>query len=62
MQRDSRAYLTDILDAIAAIQAAVSTLREENYGESRLIRSLSMTPSYLPPSRRDGKSSTSAIC
>jgi len=39
MQRDSRAYLTDILDATAAIQAAVSTLREENYGESRLIRS-----------------------
>ena len=39
MQRDIRAYLTDVLDAAAAIHAAVSTLSEDTYGDSRLIRS-----------------------
>ncbi len=39
MQRDPRAYLSDILEAAAAIQEATSTIDEAGYGNSRLIRS-----------------------
>ena len=39
MQRDTRAYLSDILEAAAAIQDATSTIDESAYGKSRLIRS-----------------------
>ena len=39
MQRDPRAYLSDILEAAAAIQEATSTIDAAGYGKSRLIRS-----------------------
>jgi uncharacterized protein with HEPN domain len=39
MQRDPRAYLSDILEAAAAIQDATSTIDEAGYIQSRLIRS-----------------------
>jgi len=39
MQRDPRAYMSDILEAAAAIQEATSTIDEAGYGKSRLIRS-----------------------
>ena len=39
MQRDPRAYLSDILEAAAAIQEATSTIDESGYVKSRLIRS-----------------------
>ena len=39
MQRDPRGYLSDILEAAAAIQEAASTIDEAGYGKSRLIRS-----------------------
>ena len=39
MQRDPRAYLSDILEAAAAIQDATSTIDEAGYSQSRLIRS-----------------------
>jgi uncharacterized protein with HEPN domain len=39
MQRDPRAYLSDILEAAAAIHDAISTIDEPGYGQSRLIRS-----------------------
>ena len=39
MQRDPRAYLSDILEAAAAIQDATSTIDETGYSQSRLIRS-----------------------
>jgi uncharacterized protein with HEPN domain len=39
MQRDSRAYLNDILDAAAAIQEAIIGVTAETYGNTRLIRS-----------------------
>ena len=39
MQRDPRAYLSDILEAAAAIQEAASTIDETGYVKSRLIRS-----------------------
>ena len=39
MQRDSRAYLRDILEAATAIQAAIVEVTAETYGSNRLIRS-----------------------
>jgi len=39
MQRDPRAYMSDILEAAAAIQDATSSIDEAGYGNSRLIRS-----------------------
>jgi len=39
MQRDSRAYLSDILEAAAAIQAATVGITIETYSSNRLIRS-----------------------
>jgi uncharacterized protein with HEPN domain len=39
MPRDVRAYLSDIVDACRAIEAAVSGLDLAGYAESRLIRS-----------------------
>jgi len=39
MPRDIRAYLSDIVDACRAIEAAVSGLGFAGYAESRLIRS-----------------------
>jgi len=39
MQRDPRAYLNDILEAAAAIEAATAGLDGESYGSNRLIRS-----------------------
>ena len=39
MQRDSRAYLNDILEAAAAIQMAIAEVNVEAYGSNRLIRS-----------------------
>jgi len=39
MQRDSRAYLRDILEAATAIQAAIAEVTAETYGSNRLIRS-----------------------
>lgn len=39
MQRDPRAYLSDILEAAAAIQDATSMIDEAGYSQSRLIRS-----------------------
>jgi hypothetical protein len=39
MQRDSRAYLNDILEAAAAIQVATAEINVEAYGSSRLLRS-----------------------
>jgi uncharacterized protein with HEPN domain len=39
MQRDSRAYLNDILEAAAAIQEATADVNAEAYGSNRLIRS-----------------------
>lgn len=39
MQRDPRAYLSDILEAAAAIQEATSTVDKADYCKSRLIRS-----------------------
>lgn len=39
MRRDARAYLSDVLDAAAAIQAAVESIDQDGYGSSRLIRS-----------------------
>ena len=39
MQRDPRAYLSDILEAAAAIQEATVAIDEVGYSQSRLIRS-----------------------
>ena len=39
MPRDVRAYLSDIVDACRAIEAAVSGLDFSGYAESRLVRS-----------------------
>jgi uncharacterized protein with HEPN domain len=39
MQRDPRAYLNDILEAAAAIEAATVGVNGESYGSNRLIRS-----------------------
>ena len=39
MQRDSRAYLNDILEAAAALQAATVGVTIETYSSNRLIRS-----------------------
>ena len=39
MPRDVRAYLSDIVDACRAIEAAVSGLDFAGYAESRLVRS-----------------------
>lgn len=39
MQRDSRAYLNDIIEAAAAIQAATVGVTIETYSSNRLIRS-----------------------
>ena len=39
MQRDSRAYLNELLDAAAAIQAVTTAVTAETYGSNRLIRS-----------------------
>lgn len=39
MQRDPRAYLSDILEAAAAIQDATRMIGEAGYSQSRLIRS-----------------------
>lgn len=39
MQRDPRAYLNDILEAAAAIEAATLGVNGETYGSNRLIRS-----------------------
>jgi uncharacterized protein with HEPN domain len=39
MQRDSRAYLNDILEAAAAIQEATADVNAEAYCSNRLIRS-----------------------
>ena len=39
MQRDSRAWLNDIFEAAAAIQAATVGITIETYGSNRLIRS-----------------------
>jgi uncharacterized protein with HEPN domain len=39
MPRDIRAYLSDIVDACRAIEAAVSGLDIAGYAESRLVRS-----------------------
>lgn len=39
MQRDSRAYLNDILEAAAASQAATVGVTIETYSSNRLIRS-----------------------
>ena len=39
MQRDSRAYLTDIIEACVAIDAALAGLDLTTYRSSRLIRS-----------------------
>jgi uncharacterized protein with HEPN domain len=39
MQRDARAYLSDVLEAAAAIKAAVESIDEDGYGSNRLIRS-----------------------
>ena len=39
MQRDSRAYLNELLDAAAAIQAVTTAVTVETYGSNRLIRS-----------------------
>lgn len=39
MQRDPSAYLSDILEAAAAIQAATTSIDEATYSATRLIRS-----------------------
>jgi uncharacterized protein with HEPN domain len=39
MQRDPRAYLNDILESAAAIQAATVDVTAETYGSNRIIRS-----------------------
>lgn len=39
MQRDPSAYLNDIIEAAAAIEAATGGLDSDTYGQSRLIRS-----------------------
>ena len=39
MQRDPRAYLSDILEAASAIQDATRTISEAGYSQARLIRS-----------------------
>jgi predicted nucleotidyltransferase len=36
MQRDARAYLSDVLEAAAAIKAAVESIDEDGYGSNRL--------------------------
>ena len=39
MQRDSSAYLNDILEAASAIQDAIAGIDESTYSATRLIRS-----------------------
>lgn len=75
MQRDPRAYLSDILEAAAVIQDATSEMDVADHIPSRLFRSAVerefiiigealklLAQRGLPRSKMDDKSSSSAPC
>ena len=51
MQRDSRAYLSDILESCDAISTALSGMQIDDYLSNRLVRSSVGPPERLQPGK-----------